>query len=228
MASLSLQNINSLDWEKEDGLLPIIVQDSSSLKILMLGYTSREALEKTLQEQVVWFWSRSKKRLWKKGESSGNILSLVDIWTDCDQDTILASVHPKGPTCHTGTTSCFDAGNTKPDYSPSHSSFTLDTLFHILEQRKQELPSRSYTTKLFSNSGLIESKMHEELGELLEATSQNNIPSHQRIIEEASDLLFHFSALLVQRNISVQEIFQELQKRNNPEYTHKNDHINRK
>ncbi|MDP3965190.1 MAG: bifunctional phosphoribosyl-AMP cyclohydrolase/phosphoribosyl-ATP diphosphatase HisIE, partial [bacterium] len=135
---------DKIDWKKVMGLVPAIVQDSSTGTVLMLGYMDEEALKKTIADNEVWFYSRTKKRLWKKGEESGNVLRVVDIKLDCDSDTLLVRAEPNGPTCHKGTVSCFDyelAGD------------ELQKLFAVIAKRKSEMPEGSYTAKLFS-SGL--------------------------------------------------------------------------
>ncbi|MGH8500060.1 MAG: bifunctional phosphoribosyl-AMP cyclohydrolase/phosphoribosyl-ATP diphosphatase HisIE, partial [Methylococcales bacterium] len=146
-------NLDTLDWNKQDGLLPAIIQDANTLQVLMLGYMNREALEATQKENKVTFYSRSKQRLWKKGETSGHVLNVISIEADCDNDTLLIQAVPAGPTCHLNRASCFEA-------APENFIAQLDTL---LAQRQKTMPEGSYTTKLFE-SGVrrIAQKVGEE------------------------------------------------------------------
>ncbi|MBI5414161.1 bifunctional phosphoribosyl-AMP cyclohydrolase/phosphoribosyl-ATP diphosphatase HisIE [Candidatus Peregrinibacteria bacterium] len=192
------------DFSKNSGLLPAIIQDSVTREVLMLGYMNREALEKSFETKKVWFFSRSKNRLWMKGEESGNILEFQDAKLDCDNDTILIQAIPKGPTCHTGTSSCF--GENKKS-----NIFFLEYLFELLQDRKKKLPKNSYTAELFQ-SGLkrICEKVEEESGEVIEAAKNE---TSQRIIEESADLIFHLLVLLSEKDITIQQVVEELKKR---------------
>ena len=133
------EQIEALDWEKQNGLLPAVIQDARNHRVLMLGYMNRESLQRTLELGQVTFYSRSKQRLWTKGESSGHVLQLVGIAVDCDQDSLLVQAIPHGPTCHRGTLSCFD-------HAPASFVAELD---HLVEARERERPADSYTTRLF-------------------------------------------------------------------------------
>ncbi len=134
---------NAADWQKGDGLLPAVVQNPDNGAVLMLGYMNEDALAKTLETGKVTFFSRSKQRLWTKGESSGNVLHFVDVALDCDCDTLLVTARPEGPTCHNGTTTCFNDDNPAP-------ALFLNDLADIINQRKSDMPEGNYTTSLFS------------------------------------------------------------------------------
>lgn len=183
--------IDALDWDKQNGLLPVIVQDAQTLRVLMLGYMNREALSATLQSGQVTFFSRSKQRLWKKGESSGNVLGLVSIDMDCDADTLLVQALPHGPTCHLQRASCFQT-------APSDGLAELDAL---IAQRERERPEGSYTSKLFA-SGVrrIAQKVGEEGVETaLAAVAQED----EALLGEAADLLYHLTVLLRARGLGL-------------------------
>ena len=184
-------DIEALAWDKQDGLLPAIVQDADSRRVLMLGYMSREALAKTLDSGQVTFFSRSKGRLWTKGESSGHVLALVSLEADCDRDTLLVQARPHGPTCHLGTTSCF----------PSAPGDVLGELQALIRARHTERPPGSYTTKLF-DAGVrrIAQKVGEEgLETALAAVVEEDAP----LLGEAADLLYHLIVLLQARGLSL-------------------------
>ena len=182
-----------------DGLLPVIVQDATTLKVLMLGYMNREAFEKTQAEGKVTFWSRSRQCLWTKGETSGNFLHVVNMFPDCDADTLLIQARPDGPTCHRGTTSCFD--------TPQEEGF-VRSLSALIQKRHQEMPEGSYTTKLFvKGPKVIGKKVGEEAVEaVIEAVDGNR----DRFIYEASDLVYHLLVLLESQGVSVQDLEKEL------------------
>jgi phosphoribosyl-AMP cyclohydrolase / phosphoribosyl-ATP pyrophosphohydrolase len=193
--------IDTLDWNKQGGLLPAIVQDADTQRVLMLGYLSREALAKTLELQQVTFFSRSKQRLWTKGESSGHTLALVRIEADCDRDTLLLQARPQGPTCHLGTISCFAS-------APGDALGELDAL---IARREAERPAGSYTTKLFE-SGVkrIAQKVGEEgLETALAAVAE----SDEALAGEAADLLYHLIVLLRARGMSLADALAVLEKR---------------
>ena len=185
-----------------DGLVPVIVQDNVTLKVLMLGYMNAEALEKTQAEGRVTFWSRSKGRLWTKGETSGNFLYVNDIYVDCDADTLLVKATPAGPVCHRGTTSCFD--------TPEEEGF-VRRLADIIRGRHEQMPEGSYTTKLFIKGvKTVAKKFGEESSEcIIEAVSGNR----DRFIYEASDVMYHYLVLLEQMGVSLEEIEKELKAR---------------
>lgn len=197
-------DISTIDFTKQNGLVPAIIQDAKSKAVLMLGFMNKEALEKTLKDNTVTFFSRSKNRLWQKGESSGNYLEVVEIKIDCDNDSLLILANPKGPTCHTGKDSCFGIA--------IEEKFTLDMLFQIIEKRKKEMPAGSYTASLIS-AGMesILAKVEEESLEVLQAARSEG---PKRLIEESSDLIYHLFVLLSSQNISISEIEDELKRRN--------------
>ena len=194
-------DIDGLAWEKQGGLLPAIVQDADTLRVLMLGYMSREALQATLASGQVTFFSRSRQRLWMKGESSGDVLDLVRLEADCDADTLLVQARPAGPTCHLGRASCFPQ-------APADGLAELDA---VIAQRAQELPEGSYTTRLF-DGGIrrIAQKVGEEGVETaLAAVAQDD----DALLGEASDLLFHLLVLLRARGLSLADALQVLETR---------------
>ena len=182
-----------------DGLLPVIVQDATTLKVLMLGYMNQEAFEKTQAEGKVTFWSRSRQCLWTKGETSGNFLHVVNMYPDCDADTLLIQARPDGPTCHRGTTACFD--------TPEEEGF-VRSLSALIQKRHREMPEGSYTTKLFvKGPKAIGKKVVEEAGEaVIEAVDGNR----DRFIYEASDLVYHLLVLLESMNVSLPHLEKEL------------------
>ncbi|MFH1565112.1 MAG: bifunctional phosphoribosyl-AMP cyclohydrolase/phosphoribosyl-ATP diphosphatase HisIE [bacterium] len=196
--------IRKIDFKKMDGLVPAIVQDSKTRKVLMLGFMNKEALEKTLESKLVTFWSRSKKRLWQKGEVSNNRLELIDIFIDCDNDSLLITAKPNGPTCHTGRTSCFG------EVAGFNLEF-IERLYDLIVSRKKELPKDSYTTSLFKDGiDKIVQKIGEEASEVVIAGKNN---SKQRIIEESCDLFYHLLVLLAEKQITLKEFIGELEKR---------------
>ena len=182
-----------------DGLLPVIVQDACTLKVLMLGYMNEEAFEKTAAEGRVTFWSRSKGRLWTKGETSGNFLTVKDMYADCDADTLLIKAIPAGPTCHRGTTACFD--------TPEDEGF-IRTLARVIRGRHEQMPEGSYTTKLFVKGvKAIAKKVGEETAEtVIEAVDGKR----DRFIYECSDLLYHLLVLCEQMDVSIEDLEKEL------------------
>lgn len=182
-----------------DGLLPVIVQDATTLKVLMLGYMNREAYDKSVAEGVVTFWSRTRKCLWTKGETSGNFLHIVNMYPDCDADTLLIQARPDGPTCHRGTTACFD--------TPEEEGFVRE-LSALIRDRHRKMPEGSYTTRLFiKGPKVIGKKVGEEAVETaLEAATGNRT----RFIYEASDLVYHLLVLLESMDVTPQELEREL------------------
>lgn len=200
--------LNLLDWNKEgNGLLPAIVQDYQSGRVLMLGYMNQDALNKTLETKQVTFFSRSKQRLWTKGETSGHVLQLVDVHVDCDHDTLLVTANPIGPTCHTGTLTCF---GDEPVTAAEHLSF-LTRLESVLAQRISEKPEGSYTARLWER-GLT--RMAQKVGEegveiALAAVAQEE----DRLVSEAADMLYHLALLLKARNLSLSDVVRELEQR---------------
>lgn len=195
-------DLNKLDFEKGDGLIPAIIQDAETNAVLMLGYMNQEALQKTIDTKLVTFYSRSKGRLWTKGETSGNFLNLINIKEDCDQDTLLIKVNPVGPACHTGQDTCFNEEN---------SGHFLNKLENIIQHRKSNPKEGSYTTKLF-NKGVnkIAQKVGEEAVELvIEAKDSND----DLFLNEAADLMFHYLVLLTQKGFQLEDVIQILRAR---------------
>ena len=182
-----------------DGLLPVIIQDATTLKVLMLGYMNEAAFEKTVASGLVTFWSRSRQELWTKGETSGNFLHVVEMFADCDADTLLIKARPDGPTCHRGTTACFD--------TPDDEGF-IRTLQAVVAGRHAQMPEGSYTTKLFiKGPKVIGKKVLEEAGEaVIEAVDGNR----DRFIYEASDLVYHLLVLLEQQGVTPADLEHEL------------------
>lgn len=195
-------NESKINFEKLDGLVPCIIQDAVTGKVLMLGFMNEEAYQKTVREKKVTFFSRSKQRLWTKGETSGNSLDLVDIKIDCDQDTLLIMVNPKGPTCHTGADTCFNEKNEQ---------WNLAALENIIHARKTNPVKGSYTTSLFE-SGLnkIAQKVGEEAVELIIEAKDNN---KELFLNEAADLMYHYLVLLSVKNFSIKDVTEILEKR---------------
>ncbi len=195
---------DALDWEKQGGLLPAIVQDAATGRVLMLGYMDRAALAATLASRKLTFYSRSRQRLWIKGESSGHVLELVSITADCDRDTLLVQAHPRGPTCHLGTPSCFaDA--------PADFMLELDAL---IVQRQRERPDASYTSKLL-DAGVrrIAQKVGEEGVEVALAAV---VEDDAALLGEAADLLYHLAVLLRARGLGFAQAVAELRQRHHP------------
>ncbi|TRY32643.1 bifunctional phosphoribosyl-AMP cyclohydrolase/phosphoribosyl-ATP diphosphatase HisIE [Aliiglaciecola sp. M165] len=201
---MTTDNITQLSWEKMDGLLPCIVQNASSGKVLMQGYMNQEALAKTLESGQVTFFSRSKQRLWTKGESSGHVLNLVDISADCDQDSLLALVHPQGPTCHLGTESCW-AHSKDPAFT------FVANLEALLAQRKNADPESSYTAKLYSKGiKRIAQKVGEEGVETALAATVKDL---EELKNESADLLYHLIVLLQASDLSLNDVIEVLKQR---------------
>ncbi len=198
------QKLSHLDWDKTDGLVPAIVQHHLTAKVLMLGYMDKAALEKTLSTGQVTFYSRSKQRLWTKGETSGNTLDLVALDMDCDNDSLLVQVLPNGPTCHKGTESCWADGK-------AHSF--IDNLSTLIASRKGQDPKSSYTAYLFERgTKRIAQKVGEEGLETALAAATNDKPE---LIDEASDLIYHLLVLLEDQNLSLEQVTANLMKRHN-------------
>jgi phosphoribosyl-ATP pyrophosphohydrolase/phosphoribosyl-AMP cyclohydrolase len=184
-------------------LTPAIVQSSLDGSVLMLGYMNEDAVEETKRTGLVTFWSRSKNRLWQKGESSGNVLRLKEIFADCDQDAFLILAEPAGPTCHTGEKTCFGQDLVGPAF--------LSDLFQVIQSRKKTLPENSYTTELFqAGLPLISAKIEEESEEVGRAAREE---TPERVAEEAADLLYHLMVLLVEQEVGLEEVIKVLRKR---------------
>ena len=196
---------------KNNEILPAIVQDEKSKTILMLGYMNEEAYKLTVKGPNVWFYSRSRNRLWEKGEQSKNYLEVKKMLIDCDSDSILILANTKGPTCHTSNYSCFKF----LDESLLKKEFSLETLEDIIQKRKEEKPNNSYTTKLLDEGkNKITQKIGEEATEVIVAALAEN---KLNLIEESADLLYHLLVLLSNENISLSEIILKLDERNNKE-----------
>jgi phosphoribosyl-ATP pyrophosphohydrolase/phosphoribosyl-AMP cyclohydrolase len=193
-----------LDFSKGNGLVPAVIQDISTNKVLMIGFMNQEAYEKTLIEKKVTFFSRSKNRLWTKGETSGNFLSVQQVLIDCDNDSLLIKVIPEGPTCHTGTDTCWKEKNINKE------SF-LNYLKAVIRERKLNPTDKSYTSSLLAKgTNKVAQKVGEEAVELvIEAMDKNN----ELFKNEAADLLFHFLILLEQKGVDLDEIITILEKR---------------
>ena len=184
------------------GLLPVIIQNAVTLKVLMLGYMNKEAFEKTVAERRVTFFSRTRGKLWTKGETSGHFLEVKDMYADCDGDTLLIKAIPVGPTCHRGTEACFD--------TPAEDGF-IRSLSRLIQQRHAEMPENSYTTKLFIKGV---KKIAQKVGEkAVESTIEAVDGNRDRFIYEASDLIYHLLVLLEQMDVTLPEIERELLQR---------------
>lgn len=185
----------NLDFEKTDGLIPAIIQHANTMQVLMLGYMNKEAINKTITEGKVTFFSRTKNRLWTKGEESGNYLLVAEILQDCDNNTILIKAFPQGPTCHTGSTSCFN------EETPKGFLYKLE---NIIEQRIADNDETSYTAKLFARGvNKVAQKVGEEAVELVIESKDNNVDLFKN---EAADLLYHFLILLKTKNQKLEDI----------------------
>lgn len=198
----------NIDFEKTGGLVPAIIQDADTRQVLMLGYMNQEAYDQTINTGLVTFYSRSRQTLWTKGETSGHYLRLVDIKNDCDNDTLLVRVHPQGPTCHTGTDTCWGERN---DTNPL---LFLSKLQDFIEKRHEEMPEGSYTTSLFKDGlNRMAQKVGEEALELvIEATNGTN----DRLVYEGSDMLYHLIVLLTSKGLRIEDLAKELQERHDP------------
>lgn len=195
---------NALDWAKMDGLLPAIVQDAASGEVLMLGYMDRAALDATLGDRMVTFHSRSKGKLWRKGETSGNILDLVEVRMDCDQDALLVLATPRGPTCHTGTTSCFG------DHGAPGVGF-VGALERVIQSRASADPATSYTAKLLAEGAARAAQKVGEEG--VETALAGRCGDDAELVSEAADLVYHLTVLLKARGLAWADIVGELSRR---------------
>jgi len=201
---LTADNLSQINFTKGDGLVPVVVQDAYTHVVLMLGYMNAEAVSQTLEKGKVTFFSRSKNRLWTKGEESGNFLNLKELLIDCDNDTILAKAEPKGPTCHTGADTCFNESNAQ------RTGF-IDYLRAVIAARKGTNPEESYTAKLFVKGiNKVAQKVGEEAVELVIEAKDDN---RDLFVGEAADLLFHYLVLLEAKEIPLEEIIGELESR---------------
>lgn len=199
-----------IDFKKQGGLVPAIIQDNITNNVLMLGYMNEDAYEQTLKTGKVTFWSRSRQCLWTKGETSGNFLNLVSIKSDCDNDTLLVRANPVGPACHLGTDTCWGEKN------ETNPLLFLTELQDFINKRHEEMPEGSYTTSLFKD-GL--NRMAQKVGEealetVIEATNGTN----ERLIYEASDMFYHLIVLLTSKGLRIEDIAKELQVRHDPNW----------
>jgi phosphoribosyl-ATP pyrophosphohydrolase/phosphoribosyl-AMP cyclohydrolase len=194
----------ALDFTKMGGLLPAVVQDAQTGKVLMVAFMNDDAYRKTLDTKLVTFFSRTRNRLWTKGEESGNFLDLVSVTEDCDHDTLLVKAVPRGAVCHTGADTCFGEKNT------GGASF-LEYLQNLIATRKKEMPANSYTTTLFRKGvNKIAQKVGEEAVELVIEAMDNN---DELFLSEAADLMFHYLVLLAQKGYTLSDVVQILEKR---------------
>jgi len=193
-----------LDFEKMGGLVPAIIQDNQTQKVLMLGFMNKEAYEKTVKTKKVTFYSRTKKRLWTKGEESGNFLNVISIHEDCDHDTLLIKAHPLGPVCHTGEDTCWGEKN-------ESDILFLTYLQDFISKRYEEMPEKSYTTSLFKEGV---NRMAQKVGEeAVETVIEATHGTDDRLVYEASDLIYHLIVLLTSKGLRIEDLARELQKR---------------
>ena len=210
----------NLDFEKMGGLIPAIIQDNYTQKVLMLGFMNEEAYQKTVETGNVTFFSLTKNRLWTKGEESGNYLELVSIAEDCDNDTLLIRVHPVGPVCHTGTDTCWGEKN-EPIHCPAKTEgenplLFLSELQNFIEERHRQMPEGSYTTSLFRD-GL--NRMAQKVGEeALELVIEAINGTDERMIYEGSDMLYHLIVLMTSKGLRIEQMAEELMLRHNPNW----------
>ncbi len=214
-----MKQLEKIDWEKIDGLLPVVTQDATTNEVLMLAYMNKEALELTFNTGFAHYFSRTKQRIWKKGESSNHTQEIVDILVDCDNDTLLLKVNQEGVACHTGRKSCFftklDTNEEveKVEIDTTAAYGVIDTLYHVIQERKNDDPNKSYTAKLLKgeqNSML--KKIVEESGEFTFAIKDDDT---EEIIYEAADITYHVLVALASKNISPDRVKQELARRFN-------------
>ena len=200
----------TIDFEKMGCLVPAIVQDATTKTVLMLGYMNKEAFDKTVETKKVTFYSRTRQCLWTKGETSGNFLNLVDIKVDCDNDALLVKANPQGPTCHTGSDTCWGETNEK------NPLLFLTFLQDFINRRHEEMPEGSYTTSLFKD-GL--NRMAQKVGEeALEAVIEACNGTNERLIYEGSDMIYHLIVLLTSKGLRIEDLAKELQVRHDPSW----------
>ena len=214
-----------IDFEKCGGLVPAIIQDANTKNVLMLGYMNQEAfdqIDKTLATKKVTFWSRSRNCLWTKGETSGNFLNLVDMKIDCDNDTLLVRAIPDGPTCHKGTDTCWGEENTVQQGSAllgDNPLLFLTELQDFINRRHEEMPEGSYTTSLFKDGiNRIAQKVGEEA---LEAVIEATNGTKEKLVYEASDMIYHLIVLLTSKGLRIEDVANELAKRHDPNWDKK-------
>ena len=197
----------NIDFQKMNGLVPAIIQDARTQKVLMLGFMNEEAYQKTVETGLVTFYSRTRKTLWTKGDTSGNTLTVKEILNDCDQDTLLIKAVPAGPVCHTGADTCWNETNDNPVQF-------LTELQRFIEKRHEEMPEGSYTTSLFRDGchRMAQKVGEEALEAVIEAVAENN----ERLVYEASDMLYHLIVLLTSKGLSIEDLCRELRERHDP------------
>lgn len=207
----TVADLDSLDFARHTGLVPVVAQDARDGRVLMVAWATREALGKTLDTGEAWFWSRSRGALWKKGETSGNVLTVVSMHADCDGDTVLVRVRPAGPACHTGDPTCFgdgsDPGGTDPAGTPDGVLAALDA---TLAARQRDRPEGSYTVRLLDDENLRLKKLGEETAELVTALARGEAA---RIPEEAADLVYHLLAALRGAGVPLASVLDALEAR---------------
>lgn len=197
----------TINFDKMNGLVPAIIQDARTQKVLMLGFMNKEAYQKTVETGLVTFYSRTRQTLWTKGETSGNTLKVCEILNDCDQDTLLIKAIPAGPVCHTGADTCWNEKNENPV------QFLVE-LQRFIEKRHEEMPEGSYTTSLFRDGC---HRMAQKVGEeALEAVIEAVAGNDERLVYEASDMLYHLIVLLTSKGLSIEDLARELQERHDP------------
>lgn len=199
--------LDRIDFAKQGGLVPVVVQDAETMRVLMVAWASRDAIERTLRTGEMHFWSRSRQELWRKGETSGNVQKLRSLHADCDADTLLALVEPAGPACHTGERTCFGAGGVASGEAPGR---ILAELWGVLEERMRERPDGSYTTRLLSDENLRLKKLGEEVTELVVSLSRGEA---DQIPEEAADLVYHLLVALLAAGTTLESVMRELESR---------------
>lgn len=204
-----------INFEKMNGLVPAIIQDAQTNKVLMLGFMNEEAYNKTVETGKVTFWSRTRNTIWTKGETSGNFLNVVEILNDCDQDTLLIKANPVGPVCHTGADTCWNEKNPhKAANDKDNALLFLSELQDFIEKRHEEMPEGSYTTSLFKD-GL--NRMAQKVGEeALELVIEATNGTKDRMIYEGSDMLYHLIVLLTSKGMRIEDMAAELRERHNP------------
>ena len=212
-----MEILNKIDWQKMDGLIPVVTQEATTGDVLMLAYMDKEAVELTMDTNIAHYFSRSKQRIWKKGESSGHIQEVEDILLDCDNDTILLKVKQTGVACHTGRKSCFFTSMktneevTKVEIDTTAAYGVIDTLYHVIQEKKNDDPKSSYTAKLLQgkeNSML--KKIVEEAGEFTFAIKDND---QEEIVYEAADIIYHMLVAMASKNVSPDRVKQEIARR---------------
>ena len=212
-----MEILNKIDWQKMDGLIPVVTQEATTGDVLMLAYMDKEAVELTMDTNIAHYFSRSKQRIWKKGESSGHIQEVEDILLDCDNDTILLKVKQTGVACHTGRKSCFFTSMktneevTKVEIDTTTAYGVIDTLYHVIQEKKNDDPKASYTAKLLQgkeNSML--KKIVEEAGEFTFAIKDND---QEEIVYEAADIIYHMLVAMASKNVSPDRVKQEIARR---------------